>query len=221
MGIYGQFQSRPHEVAGFIDEPFTACVIYPAVLSAWTFLALLFAWPPAALSSAIDVFIVGFVVSLRLNRAMEADLSHGKTYDKERYIPKLFGKHWQETSAADLVSEIVELNERILQAEEAGRKADLDPLLHKDFAIIRANGVKQGRKKFLEDVPNNSNLGRSAEPPEVRLYGECAVVTVRVTTLRKPDGTIVTRNFWNTRVFFREGIDWRCVAWQVTEIPNS
>jgi hypothetical protein len=97
MGIiYGQFQRRPHEVAGFIDEPFTACVIYPAVLAAWTFLALVFTWPPAAPLVATVFFLFGLVVSLRLNRAMEHDLKHEKNYEKEPYIPKIFGKDWQD-----------------------------------------------------------------------------------------------------------------------------
>ena len=74
-----------------------------------------------------------------------------------------------DNSTENRAGELVALNERILQAEEASRKADLDPLLHKDFAIIRASGVKQGRQKFLNDVESNSNLGRSAEPPEALL----------------------------------------------------
>jgi hypothetical protein len=36
----GQFVTRPPGVIGFINEPFAAGVIYPAVLAAWTFLAL-------------------------------------------------------------------------------------------------------------------------------------------------------------------------------------
>ena len=40
MRIRGQFKGRPREVAGFINEPFAGGVIYPAVLAAWTFLAL-------------------------------------------------------------------------------------------------------------------------------------------------------------------------------------
>ena len=41
-----------------------------------------------------------------------------------------------DTSIEGLAGELVSLNERILQAEDAGRKDELDPLLDKDFSII-------------------------------------------------------------------------------------
>jgi hypothetical protein len=64
LGVEGQFQTRPHEVARLIDEPFAAGWIYPAVLAAWTFLALIFARPQAALPAAILVFMAGFAFTL-------------------------------------------------------------------------------------------------------------------------------------------------------------
>jgi len=38
LKVQGQFVSRPHGVFRFINEPFAAGVIYPAVLASWTFL---------------------------------------------------------------------------------------------------------------------------------------------------------------------------------------
>jgi len=90
MGIRGQFKERPREVARFINEPFAAGVIYPAVLAAWTFLALqgkewtflasqgqeifkweaadsFFKWKAAPLFIAPCVFFVGFVCSEAYN----------------------------------------------------------------------------------------------------------------------------------------------------------
>jgi hypothetical protein len=63
----GQFEKRPRGVFYVINEPFAAGVIYPAVLGAWMFLALLFpqsqgSSSPAterALEMATRVFIVG------------------------------------------------------------------------------------------------------------------------------------------------------------------
>jgi hypothetical protein len=57
--IDGPFKSRPHNVARVINEPFAAGVIYPAVLAAWAFFALFFAWPKANPWIPIFVFIVG------------------------------------------------------------------------------------------------------------------------------------------------------------------
>jgi len=73
LGIHGQFLNRPREVACFINEPFAAGIIYPAVGAAWMFLALAFplpqdaAWPSYALGIAIVVFLVGFAVTAFYN----------------------------------------------------------------------------------------------------------------------------------------------------------
>jgi hypothetical protein len=71
----------------------------------------------------------------------------------------------QDTGTTDLANELTELNERILHAEEAGRKDDLEPFPAADFSIIRASGVKQDRQAFLDAVPANTNRGRSAAEP--------------------------------------------------------
>lgn len=44
------------------------------------------------------------------------------------------------------------------------------------------------RQTFLDAVPGNARRGRTADKPQVRLYGEFAVFSYRVTTTRGPDG---------------------------------
>jgi hypothetical protein len=107
----------------------------------------------------------------------------------------------QDTGTPDLKSQLTALNERILQAEEAGQTKQLEPLLATDFTIIRADGVKYDRKAFLDAVPANANRGRSAAEPHVYSVGECFVYTVIVTTTRGADGAPVIGHFWNTRLF--------------------
>lgn len=60
----GQFVARPDAVVGILDEPFAAGVIYPAVLAAWTYLALVYRHGPPALGTAIVVFVVGLVLTV-------------------------------------------------------------------------------------------------------------------------------------------------------------
>ena len=89
LNINGQFRRRPQEVAGFIDEPFAASLIYPASLAGWTFFALL--GVPArwvAFTAAAVVFLAGFGGSLWLIRAIEHDAREGKQYCKEPLIPR-------------------------------------------------------------------------------------------------------------------------------------
>src|SRR3954466_4296123 len=59
MRINGQFERRPHEVAGFIDEPFSASVIYPASLAGWTFFAFRWVGGPLTYLVPIGCFIAG------------------------------------------------------------------------------------------------------------------------------------------------------------------
>ncbi len=54
------FIDLPLGILGFINEPLAAGIVYPAVLAAWTFLAMDFKW-------AIWVFIVGFMITFIFN----------------------------------------------------------------------------------------------------------------------------------------------------------
>lgn len=72
LGIEGQFANRPGRVellipSLYVNEPVTARIIYSAVLAAWTFVALIFAWPHAAVWAALLIFSIGFYVPSRLN----------------------------------------------------------------------------------------------------------------------------------------------------------
>lgn len=70
----GQFTRRPHGVAGLINEPFASGVIYPAVLAAWTFLALVFSQSQdAAQWWALCVFFIGFAFSVIYDLILEWD----------------------------------------------------------------------------------------------------------------------------------------------------
>jgi ketosteroid isomerase-like protein len=116
---------------------------------------------------------------------------------------------------------LTRLNQRILQAEEAGDTDTLAPFLADEFAIVRASGEQQMREKFLDDIPANAHRGRKADRTQVRLYGNDAVFTCRATTKRDNDGDPAPASFWNTRVFRRQEGVWRCVAWQVTEMTQD
>ena len=64
----GQFTKRPPGVALLINEPLASGVIYPAVLGAWTFIALAFPQSQGyAWWWATRVFLVGFAVSFFYN----------------------------------------------------------------------------------------------------------------------------------------------------------
>jgi hypothetical protein len=194
LRVDGQFTRRPPGVLGFINEPFAAGIIYPALLAAWMFLGCVFTlgmW--AAGASAVGVFGLGFLASFRWNSELGTQ--------------------------AKIVADLSGLNQRMLQAEEAGDAGALASCLDSEFTIVRANGERQDRRAFLEDVPHKAHRGRTATQWVVRLYGECAVFSCCVETLsRDTNGGEVADHFWNARLFRRRGEDWRCAAWQVMRI---
>ncbi len=54
--------------------------------------------------------------------------------------------HFEENLTADEVEFLTTLNQQMLQVEEDGNQAVLDPLLVSDFTIVRASGIRQDRR---------------------------------------------------------------------------
>ena len=69
----GQFEQRPGGVVGLINEPLASGVIYPAVLGAWTFIALAFSRAQAARWSAACVFLGGVAILLIYNLKLKRE----------------------------------------------------------------------------------------------------------------------------------------------------
>jgi hypothetical protein len=64
--VPGQFLTRPDAMLGHVNEPLAGGFIYPAVLAAWTFVAL-YHWPREAFWAATLVFFSGLIFSLGFN----------------------------------------------------------------------------------------------------------------------------------------------------------
>jgi hypothetical protein len=67
----GQFLRRPNNLLGVVNEPFAAAAIYPAVLAAWTYLALFFDPGRRGPLVSLVVFIVGFAGILLFDQALK------------------------------------------------------------------------------------------------------------------------------------------------------
>jgi hypothetical protein len=64
-------------------------------------------------------------------------------------------------------TEITDVNERILQAVEAGNSGDLVALLAEGFTIIRASSAKQNRETYLKALAPNAHRNRTADEPGI------------------------------------------------------
>jgi hypothetical protein len=69
----GQFKTRPRAVRGHVNEPFAAAIIYPAVMAAWAYFAVLHVakWMSPILAAVIFGITCG--LTLRYNRRLGED----------------------------------------------------------------------------------------------------------------------------------------------------
>ncbi|MFM8703861.1 MAG: nuclear transport factor 2 family protein [Planctomycetia bacterium] len=100
--------------------------------------------------------------------------------------------------------------------------AFLEGVLHPDYVHTRPNGVVSDRTGFLASVkqdeaePNVNYDKLTSKDFKVRLYGDTAVLTGR-SGIASDDttGTLNGETRW-TRVFLRQGANWKLVAFQAT-----
>ena len=69
----GQFTNRPKVAIRYVNEPFAAAIIYPAVIAAWTYLAAFHTARWAGVALGLVVFVAGFVVTFEYNRRLGQD----------------------------------------------------------------------------------------------------------------------------------------------------
>lgn len=124
LGMTGPFTARPRALQGFINEPFAAGIVYPAVMAAWAFIGLYFYAPYGSCWAAVIIFAAGFAGMLAYN---------------------LYAKHDAENQQP-----LKSLSKRMLKAEEAGNwkapEGNADPKL----SIRRADGSEASRE-FLRN----------------------------------------------------------------------
>jgi hypothetical protein len=74
--VSGQFAGRPPAAWKFANEPIAAGVIYPAVMAAWCYVALVFATDRAVcLAATATVFVAGLVSTVAYERYLRRDRS--------------------------------------------------------------------------------------------------------------------------------------------------
>lgn len=105
--------------------------------------------------------------------------------------------------------------------------AFLEGVLHPDYVHTRPNGVVSDRGQFLASVkqdeaePNVNYDKLTSTDIKVRLYGDTAVLTGR-SGIASDDatGALNGETRW-TRIFLRQGGNWKLVAFQATLVPKK
>ncbi len=122
-GIQGQFRLIPPPINGFIRNTLAAYVIYPAVLAAWTFLALVNVVSLWASVLALFILVVGFGAPFRLNLEVEIKEEPNKSRVLEKMLNGIDSNLQTDSKVA---ASIKELQERFGKLSKKNRAPTLE-----------------------------------------------------------------------------------------------
>jgi len=96
-----------------------------------------------------------------------------------------------------------------------------------DLVYTSSAGERHGKADIISSMQQDS-ASESSEPAMVygreallvRVYGDTAVITFRLTGSSQSDAPAVTR-YYNTGTFLKRDGEWRAIAWQATKMPDE
>lgn len=94
----------------------------------------------------------------------------------------------------------------------------LEPILDEEFWIVCSKGVRQDKEQMLEGLASAAEGRRVTRKELLEPYGSDSAVAM--TLISYYDGGTFVGDFWNTKVFVRNGGEWRCKVWQVARISQ-
>lgn len=91
-----------------------------------------------------------------------------------------------------------------------------------DWVMIDASGISTGERflGLVESGELNHSAMNPVGPLRVRVYGDTAVVTGRVTNIAYHRGRRFDADEWTTDVFVRQGGRWSCVLTHLTDATS-
>ena len=116
---------------------------------------------------------------------------------------------------------IRKLEDRRFRAMCEADAATLEELLADTLVYTHSYGGADGKASYLAGIRAKKWVYRKIERPkeEIRLYGDCAVVTGQVKIDLLADGTPKTLSSAYTDVWVKGAKGWQMVAWQSTPLP--
>ncbi|MDF2978812.1 MAG: hypothetical protein K0S40_3540 [Actinomycetospora sp.] len=123
----------------------------------------------------------------------------------------------------DVVGDLVALADAWSEAIVSDDADRIGAFMADDWVIVSWSGVT-AREDFLSYVRSGA-LGHSrmegVGERRVRVYGDTAVLTVRVLSTAQYGGRDLDADEWTTDVFVRRDGDWRCVLTHITPVDPS
>lgn len=132
----------------------------------------------------------------------------------------------QRTTVADVVkAAVLRVDETRIYALLAADTAALDDLLAPDCVYVHSNGLAQTKSQFLAALKAGqikyASL-RYVAPPQVRLYGETAVLQATAQIeVTGPDGKTLKPTLVITAVYAMVNDRWQLASYQSTTAPAA
>jgi ketosteroid isomerase-like protein len=128
----------------------------------------------------------------------------------------------REASVPDEGTDLIELERQFGQAIIRADSEALERIVSDDWILVGPEGKVIPKAVFVA-VLKSGELTHSAmdlTEPRVRVYGDTAIVTGRVTAMGTYQGQSFNTIERSTDVFVRQQGHWKCVLTQLTSIPE-
>ncbi|HMH44540.1 MAG TPA: nuclear transport factor 2 family protein [Pyrinomonadaceae bacterium] len=123
--------------------------------------------------------------------------------------------HASQRSNASLTPDenaILRIEDTIVKAWLKHDTATIDPLIADDFQSWSFKGQRRGKADLLRSVTNTEETDTKVEDAKVKVYGDAAVYTGRITDRGSHDGKPFSITTCVTHVFLRRNRRWQMVA---------
>ena len=129
----------------------------------------------------------------------------------------------EDTSNEQVSQDIRKMEEQWVSAAKQKDVKPLDSMLADDYTMTNPVGEVIGKEDFISKIKDGTFHINSAEYKDikVRVYGDAAVVTGRVTLQATWSGTDVGGTFALTDTFVKRDGKWQEVAGQVTRVEGQ
>jgi ketosteroid isomerase-like protein len=122
---------------------------------------------------------------------------------------------------SDIKDTLRKLEDRRYRAMCEADAAALDELLADTLVYTHSYGGADSKASYLAGIRTKKWIYRKVERPreDIRVYGDCAVITGQVRIELLSEGKPKTLNSAYTNVWIKGPKGWQMVAWQSTPLP--
>ena len=128
-------------------------------------------------------------------------------------------------SRADTVNdekEILRLQETINSAWLRHDTATISSIVADDFQSWSFKGARRGKADLLRAVEKSAESDTKVDDPVVRVYGDAAIYTARITDSgKRPNGQSFVTKSCVTDIYIRRSNRWQLVASHESLLPND